>query len=76
MQNLISDWANVLMFFTVFIFGYIMTTNDMFTSAIDKHWKAALTVGFLVAILLSAGYTTQNQFGLSEASFYTIEMTS
>lgn len=74
MQNLISDWANFLMFITVFIFGFIMVSDDSFREAIDKHWKVALTSGLLIAISLSVVYVAQVQTGLNEVTFYVVEM--
>jgi hypothetical protein len=74
MQNLISDWANFLMFITVFIFGYIMTSDDKFGEAIDRHWKSALTIGLLIAVSLSVVYVEQIQTELNEVTFYNIEM--
>ena len=74
MQNLISDWANFLMFITVFIFGFIMISDDKFGEAIDRHWKAALTIGLLIAISLSLIYAGQIQTGLNEATSYIVEM--
>jgi len=74
MQNLISDWANFLMFIIVFIFGFIMISDDKFGEAIDRHWKAALTIGLLIAISLSVVYVAQIQTGLNEVTFYIVEM--
>lgn len=74
MQNLISDWANFLMFITVFIYGFIMVSDDKFGEAIERHWKAALTSGLLIAISLSVVYVAQIQTGLNEVTFYIVEM--
>jgi glucan biosynthesis protein C len=74
MQNLISDWANFLMFITVFIYGFIMVSDDKFEEAIERHWKAALTCGLLIAISLSVVNVAQIQTGLNEATFYIVEM--
>ena len=75
MQNLVSDWANFLMFITVFIFGFIMISDDKFGEAIDRHWMVALTIGVLIAIFLSLVYVAQVPTGLNETTFYIIEMT-
>lgn len=74
MQNLISDWANFLMFIIVFIFGFIMISDDKFGEAIDKHWKPALITGLLIAIYLSVVYVAQLQTGLNEVTFYIVKM--
>ena len=75
MQNLISDWANFLMFITLFIFGFIIVSDDKFGEAIDRHWKAALTSGLLIVITLSVVFAARIQTGLSEVTFYVVEMT-
>ena len=74
MQNLISDWANFLMFIIVFIFGFIMTSDARFGELIDRHWKAALTIGLLISLSLSIAHVMQIQTGLNEATFYIVEM--
>jgi hypothetical protein len=74
MQNLISDWANFLMFITVFIYGFIVVTDDKFGEAIDRHWKAALTGGLLIVIALSVVFAARIQTGLNEDAFYIVEM--
>ncbi len=74
MQNLISDWANFLMFITVFIYGFIMASDDKFGEAIDRHWKAALTSGLLIVVTLSVVFAARIQTGLNEDTFYIVEM--
>lgn len=74
MQNLISDWANFLMFITVFIYGFVMVAKPKFGEAIDRHWKAALTIGLLTAFFLSVAYVGQIQSRLNEAASYIVEM--
>lgn len=74
MQNLISDWANFLMFITVFIYGFIMMSDEKFGEAIDRHWKAAMIVGLLIVIALSGVFAGRIQTGLNEDIFYIVEM--
>ncbi len=74
MQNLISDWANFLMFITVFIYGFIMMSDDKFGEAIDRHWKAALICGLLIVIALSMVFAARIQTGLNGDTFYIVEM--
>lgn len=75
MQNLISDWANFLMFITVFIYGFIVVSDAKFGETIDEHWKVALASGLLISISLSVIYVAQLQTGLNEMTFYIVEMT-
>jgi hypothetical protein len=51
-----------------------MTSDYKFGEVIDRHWKAALTIGLLIAISLSVVYVVQIQTGLNEVIFYIIEM--
>lgn len=74
LQNLISDWANFLMFITVFIYGFIMVSDDRFGEAIDRHWKAALTGGLLIVISLSVVFAARIETGLNETTFYIVHM--
>lgn len=74
LQNLISDWANFLMFITVFIYGFIMVSDDKFGEALDRHWKAALTIGLLIVIALSVVFAAGIQTGLNEDTYYVVEM--
>ncbi len=74
MQNLISDWANFLMFITVFIYGFIMTSDDKFGEMIDRHWKTALTSGLVIVIALSVVFAARIQTGLNEDIFYIVKM--
>lgn len=75
MQNLISDWANFLMFITVFIFGFIMMSDEQFGEAVDRYWRTALTIGLLIVTGLSVIFAARIQTGLSENTYYFVEMT-
>lgn len=74
MQNLISDWANFLMFITVFTYGFIIASDDKFGEAIDRHWKGALSIGLLIVVILSVVFAARIQTGLSEDAYYIVEM--
>ena len=74
MQNLISEWANFLMFITVFIFGFIMMSDDAFGEAIDRHWKAALICGLSIVIALSVVFAARIQTGLNEVTLPNVQL--
>ncbi len=74
MQNLISDWANFLLFSTVFIYGFIMASDDKFGEATERHWKVMLTSGVLIAVIMSVVFAARIQTGLSEDTYYIVEM--
>ena len=74
MQNLVSDWANFLMFITVFAYGFVMVSDDKFGEAIDRHWKTALISGLLIAVALSVAFAAGIQTRLNEDTFYIVEM--
>jgi hypothetical protein len=74
MQNLFSDWANFLMLITVFIFGFIMATDQAFEDAIDKQWKGALAGGVWISLYLSAFYVSEVHLGLSKDQAYLVAM--
>lgn len=62
------------MFITVFIYGFIMMSDDKFGEAIDRHWKAALICGLLIVIALSMVFAARIQTGLNGDTFYIVEM--
>jgi len=74
-QNLISDWANFLMFITVFIFGFIVASDDQFGEAVDRYWRVALAIGVLIVTGLSVVFAAHIQTGLDANTFYFVEMT-
>lgn len=62
------------MFSTVFMYGFILASDDKFGRAIDRHWKAMLTSGVLIAVTLSVIFAARIQTGLSEDTYYIVEM--
>ena len=73
MQNLVSDWANFLLFISVFIYGFIVASEPHLEAAIDKYWKSSLFIGLLIASALSVVYAGKLQAGLNETTTYVVE---
>jgi glucan biosynthesis protein C len=66
LQTLYGDWANLLAYLTLFIYGFILYSDDHLNRAIQKHWKVAAAgaigmTAFLAFIILRfdphGGYT-------------------
>ena len=74
MQNLISDWANFLMFITVFIYGFILESDEQFGEAVDSHWRAALAIGLLIVTGLSVVFAAHLNTGFNQDTYYFVEM--
>ena len=53
-QNLYNDWANVLTYMTVFIYGYIFFSDARIGQAIEKHGKSALVLGLACTLVAFA----------------------
>ena len=53
-QNLYADWANFLCSLTVFIYGYLLSSDSRFGQAIRRHGKAALMLGILTFSVYAA----------------------
>lgn len=44
-QNLYNDWANFAFYFTVFVYGYLLCSDERFGRAIDRNWRISLVLG-------------------------------
>lgn len=57
-QNLYDDWANFAFYFTVFVYGYLLCSDDGFGRAIDRHWRISLGLGIgAVSVILALRQT-------------------
>jgi surface polysaccharide O-acyltransferase-like enzyme len=46
-QNLYNDWANFFTYLIIFIYGFLIFSDDRFQAAIDRLWKFSLLLAFL-----------------------------
>jgi glucan biosynthesis protein C len=46
---IIDDWANFFFYFTLFVYGFIIYSDERITEAIERHRKSALLFGTLTA---------------------------
>lgn len=46
-QNLVDDWAMFLVYLTYFVYGFLFTLNDRFTSLVEERRQTSLGLGCL-----------------------------
>lgn len=51
-QNLYDDWANFFLYLLYFIYGYVICSDARFDQAIDRHFKAALSIAITSTLIL------------------------
>lgn len=51
-MNLVSDWASLLVYFSIFVSGYVVMSDNRFLEAIDRLWRNALLFGLTTAVIL------------------------
>jgi peptidoglycan/LPS O-acetylase OafA/YrhL len=56
-QNLVSDWANVTVYLSFFIAGYLAGSVPELLQAVEKHRLAALILGVMAFLARIATYT-------------------
>ena len=50
-QNLINDWANFFLYITIFIYGYVLSSNNRLQEAITRNRYVALVAGIACFVL-------------------------
>ncbi|MCP4136735.1 MAG: acyltransferase [bacterium] len=56
LQNLVADWANFLTYITLFIYGYMVMSDEGFMKGVDRNWKGALIIAIAFAALRAGAY--------------------
>ena len=51
-QNLVNDWANFVYYLTLFIYGFLLFSDQRIQEAVDRDAKAALGLAVLTATAL------------------------
>lgn len=51
-QDLVHDWAWFLVYFTYFLYGFLFTLNDRFTSLLEHHRQTSLRLACLCYVAL------------------------
>ena len=46
-QNLYDDWANVLLYFTYLIYGYVLSSSTAFQGALDRYRSQIISIAVL-----------------------------
>ncbi|KAM3093134.1 acyltransferase family protein [Phormidesmis sp. 146-35] len=51
-QNLYDDWANVLLYLTYLIYGFVLSSDDRLEKAIDRHPILSLSLAIIGTFIL------------------------
>ncbi|KAM3092860.1 acyltransferase family protein [Phormidesmis sp. 146-12] len=51
-QNLYDDWANVLLYLTYLIYGFVLSSDDRLEKAIDRHQILSLSLAIIGTFIL------------------------
>jgi hypothetical protein len=46
---IVDDWAGFLFYLTLFIYGFVIVSDERITAAIERHRKSALLLGLLTS---------------------------
>ncbi len=74
MQNLVDDWANFFFYITVFIYGFIIASDDRFTHAIDRHLKISLFLGIVTAFFVLYLYPSSTSWESTNVVYWVLFM--
>ena len=55
-QNLVDDWANFFFYLTVFIYGFLMMSNEGVRAAVKRHGMKAFVPAIVSAVLILVSY--------------------
>lgn len=65
-QNLINDWANFFFYFTIFIYGFVLASDQKYQSSIQRHGNKAIILSIITSIALLLFFAMGPQLGLSK----------
>jgi glucans biosynthesis protein C len=51
-QNLYDDWANVLLYLTYLIYGFVLSSDDRLGKAIDRHQVLSVSLAIIGTLIL------------------------
>lgn len=73
-QNLINDWANIAYYFTIFVYGFVLVSDQRYQLLIQRHGNRALLWGIVSGLALASFYAVVPAFGLSRPIFGLLEL--
>ncbi len=73
-QNLINDWANLVYYFTIFVYGFVLVSDPKYQALIRRHGNKALLLGILSGVVMFGGDILLTPLGLSQSTIGLLEL--
>ena len=73
-QNLINDWANFVSYFTIFVYGFVLVSDQKYQLSIQRHGNKAIILSIVTSIVLLLFYPVGGKLGLSKSVFGVLEL--
>jgi glucan biosynthesis protein C len=73
-QNLINDWANFVSYFTIFVYGFVLVSDQKYQLLIQRHGSKATMLSLVTSLVLLLFYPVGGKLGLSKPVFGVLEL--
>jgi len=73
-QNLINDWANFASYFTIFVYGFVLMSDQKYQLLIQRHGNKAIILSIVTSLALFLFYPVGGKLGLSKPAFGILEL--
>jgi len=73
-QNLINDWANFVSYFTIFVYGFVLVSDQKYQLLIQRHGNKAIILSIVTSLALFLFYPVGGKLGLSKPAFGILEL--
>ncbi|MGV7224413.1 MAG: acyltransferase family protein [Nitrospinales bacterium] len=71
-QNLINDWANFASYFTIFVYGFVLVSDQKYQLSIQRHGNKAIILSIITSLVLLLFDLVGEKFGLSKSVLGTL----
>jgi hypothetical protein len=71
-QNLINDWANFASYFTIFVYGFVLMSDQKYQLSIQRHGNKAIILSIVTSLVLLLFDLVGGQLGLSKSVLGTL----
>jgi len=65
-QNLINDWANFAFYFTIFVYGFVLVSDQKYQLSIQRHGNKAIILSIVTSLVLLFIDLVGGELGLSK----------
>jgi hypothetical protein len=73
-QNLINDWANYASYFTIFVYGFVLVSDQKYQLSIQRHGNKAIILSIVTSLVLLLFDLEGGKLGLSKPVFGVLEL--